>query len=158
QADPASLVRHLNEYFDRMVTAIGAHGGVIDKFIGDAVMAVFGGVIELESPAMSAMRAAQDMRLALADLNDKWAREGIPQLGNGIGMHYGAVLQGAIGSSDRKEFTVMGDTVNVAARLESVTKDHEFPVLVSSSLVDALPESLRALCIPVGPIKLKGRA
>jgi len=97
------------------------------------------------------------MRKELRALNASSGVNGRPTLDNGIGMHFGEVLQGVIGSSDRKDFTVIGDVVNTAARIEGVTKDHGFPILVTRAFVDALPESRRAECVPVGMVKLKGK-
>jgi class 3 adenylate cyclase len=158
RSDPAALVKHLNEYFDGMVAAITANGGVIDKFIGDAVMAVFGGVLDLPRPAEAALDAAKAMRAKLKAMNERWAREGVQVLDNGIGLHFGPVLQGTLGSSERKEFTVIGDAVNTASRLESATKEHGFPTLVSAAFVDALPAARRAECVRVGAVKLKGKS
>ena len=156
--DPAVLVLQLNEYFDGMVTAITRNGGVVDKFIGDAVMAVFGGLIELPNPSLSALNAALEMRRCLGALNERWKKEGRPTLDNGIGLHFGQVLQGTIGSSDRKEFTVIGDTVNVASRLESSSKDLGSHVIVSATVLNALPEADRAVLRPLGSTLLKGKA
>ena len=156
-ADPAALVQHLNEYFDAMVGCITSRGGVIDKFMGDAVMAVFGGVLELPNPAEAALDAACAMRERLKDVNRVWKQRGMHELDNGIGLHFGEVLQGTLGSHDRKEFTVIGDTVNVAARLESITRDEDFPILTSRALVDALPEARRQACVALGARKLKGK-
>jgi adenylate cyclase len=155
--DPAALVIHLNQYFDRMCAAVEQHGGVVDKFIGDAVMAVFGGVIELENPSLAAVRAAQQMRRELAVLNVRWKTEGLPELQCGIGIHFGPVLQGTLGSAERKEFTVMGDAVNTAARLESVTKEQGHPILVSGAVHGRLPAELQRVAVPLGDLMLKGK-
>lgn len=157
RAEPAALVRHLNEYFDAMVASITAHGGVVDKFIGDAVMGVFGGLLELPDKAGAALEAALEMRRRLRELNAEWASRGVEVLDNGIGLHLGVVLQGSIGSRDRKEFTVIGDAVNTAARLEGMTKDAGYPILVSGALVEALSPERRAACAPLGRTKLKGK-
>ncbi|MEO6576688.1 MAG: adenylate/guanylate cyclase domain-containing protein, partial [Polyangiaceae bacterium] len=155
---PEELVEQLNEYFDGMVTAITKHGGTVDKFIGDAVMAVFGGVLELKDPCASAFDAAVAMRAALADLNEARRLVGRPPIENGIGMHYGEVMQGTIGSTDRKEFTVIGDAVNTASRIEGITKEHGFPILISEELFASLPAPRRLRCEPVGAVALKGKA
>jgi class 3 adenylate cyclase len=154
---PEALVEQLNEYFDRMVTAITRHGGTVDKFIGDAVMAVFGGVIELDDPNASALDAALEMRNALASLNQIRTSRGQAPIENGIGMHRGEVMQGTIGSAHRKEFTVIGDAVNTASRLEGITKEHGYPIIVSEQFYQALPEARRALCERVGEVHLKGK-
>jgi class 3 adenylate cyclase len=155
---PAEVVQRLNQYFDRMVAAIDAHGGTVDKFIGDAVMAVFGGVRNLERPADAALLAARAMREELVKLNEQWARQGLPPLDNGIGVHFGEVLQGPIGASSRKEFTVIGDTVNTASRLESATKELGAGVVLSAAAADALSPALRETVRPLGEVALKGKA
>lgn len=154
---PSEVVALLNRYFDGMVRAITANGGTVDKFIGDAVMATFGGLVPLENPAASALDAALAMREALARLNGEWKQAGLPELDNGIGLHFGEVLQGPIGSAERKEFTVIGDVVNTASRLESATKELGAHVVVSDALADALPEARRASLRPLGEVKLKGK-
>ena len=156
-AQPSEVVTRLNEYFDRMVTVITAHGGTVDKFMGDAVMAVFGGLIPLANPASAALDAALAMRAALVQLNREWASKGLMPLDNGIGISYGEVLQGPIGSLHRKEFTVIGDIVNTAARLETATKDLLTPLLVSAPFAAALPSSGRAKLTDLGQVKLKGK-
>ncbi len=156
-AKPAEVVARLNEYFDRMVTVITAHGGTVDKFMGDAVMAVFGGLIPLTNPALAALEAALAMRVALTDLNREWAARGMMPLDNGIGVSYGEVLQGPIGSLSRKEFTVIGDIVNTASRLETATKELLTPILFSEPFAAALPTSSRSKLKSLGQVKLKGK-
>jgi adenylate cyclase len=157
QADPEALVEQLNVYFDRMVTAITRHGGVVDKLLGDAIMAVFGGVLELESPCASAFEAALEMRAQLGELNRSLAEQDVPAFENGIGIHFGEAVQGAIGSAERKDFTVIGDVVNTASRLEGVTKEKGYPILLTREVRDLLPEPRRAVCTPLGPMRLKGK-
>jgi class 3 adenylate cyclase len=156
-AQPAEVVDRLNQYFDRMVGVITEHGGTVDKFIGDAVMAVFGGLIPLPNPAEAALDAALAMRLELQLLNQQWVKAGLAPLDNGIGICFGEVLQGPIGSADRKEFTVIGDVVNTASRLESATKDLHTPVVLSDGLVNALPSARRSGLTALGEVKLKGK-
>jgi adenylate cyclase len=156
-AQPSEVVVRLNQYFDRMVYAVTSNGGTVDKFIGDAVMAVFGGLIPLKNPAESALDAALAMRAELVKLNVEWASKGLGPLDNGIGVHFGDVLQGPIGSSERKEFTVIGDVVNTASRLESATKEMHSPVLISDALAAALPAERRSRLTTLGEVKLKGK-
>jgi adenylate cyclase len=125
QAGQSELhVRQLNAYLGAMVEVITAHGGTVDKFIGDAVLAVFGSPLGrgLELEAAAALRCALAMRQSLAALNHQWRQEGVAELGSGIGLASGQVMVGQIGSPRRLEFTVIGDTVNLAARLESLTR------------------------------------
>jgi class 3 adenylate cyclase len=154
---PDQLVSRLNEYFDAMVECITSRGGTVDKFIGDAVMAVFGGVLPLEAPCAAALQAAKDMRRRLQALNQSFDGRGIPRLENGVGMDFGEVLQGNIGSARRKDFTVIGDTVNTAARLEGLTKDYPQRILVTREFVQQLPEALRGECRPLGVVQVKGK-
>jgi class 3 adenylate cyclase len=157
QAEPDQIVLQLNAYFDRMVRCISAEGGTVDKFIGDSVMATFGGLVELEKPCDAALRAAITMREELAALNSAWAEEGLPAFENGVGLHYGEVLQGTIGSSDRKEFTIIGDTVNTTARLEGQTKAFDQKILCSAEFVERLSPDLAAELVDLGSVPLRGR-
>lgn len=162
-ADPEELVRELNEYFEAMVGAVQAAGGVVDKYIGDSIMAVFGAPITHPDDAARAVRAAWGMERALGQLNAARAGRGLPPLRHGIGVHRGAAVAGNIGTPSRAQYTVIGDTVNVAARLESATKEQGVAVLLSQALVDALAAGPAALPgVPplqlVGDVKAKGRA
>ena len=117
-------VRQLNSYLGAMVEVISAHGGTVDKFIGDAVMAVFGSPVGrgVEQEAQAAGRCALAMGERLRDLNIAWQTEGLEPLGSGIGLASGPVITGQIGSPQRMDFTVIGDTVNLASRLEGMTR------------------------------------
>ncbi|AZB73775.2 CHASE2 domain-containing protein [Synechococcus elongatus] len=143
--DEETLISQLNEYLTAMVTEITQVGGTIDKFIGDAVMAVFGSPLSQgeEADAAAAIAAALGMRQALETLNQRWQAEGRPVLDNGIGLHCGPVLAGNIGSPQRLEFTVMGDTVNLASRLESMTKELKAPIVISEALQQVLGDRLQ---------------
>jgi adenylate cyclase len=137
-------VLQLNEYLGAMVEVVMAHGGTVDKFIGDAVMAVFGSPVSrgVAEEASQAVRCALAMRAALARLNEDWARRGIATLDNGIGLASGQVMVGQIGSPKRMEFTVIGDTVNLSARLESATRHVDAAVVCdaqTASLIAADP-------------------
>ena len=126
------LIHQLNRYLGRMVDVICEHGGTVDKFIGDCVMAVFGSPVSrgIELEAQQALRCAQAMRIALQQLNQQWALEGLPPLKCGIGLASGDAVVGQIGSPQRMDFTVIGDTVNRASRLESLTRQLCTPILV----------------------------
>ena len=114
---PDEIARLLSEYFTEMVDVIFEHGGTLDKFIGDAMMALWGAPIAHEDDPDRALRAAIAMQKALARLNEGWAAAGRPTIGVGIGINYGEVFAGNIGSHRRLEYTVIGDSVNIAARL-----------------------------------------
>jgi class 3 adenylate cyclase len=151
------VLERLNDYFDRMVAAITSYGGTIDKFIGDGVVAVFGGVISLANPAEAALDAALAMRAKLQTLNHERLEAGLAPLDCGIGITFGEVLYGSVGSTGRKEITVLGDVVVAATQLEATTAELRTPVLVSASLVDALPPERRGALVSMGEVKLRGR-
>lgn len=157
QSKPEELVMTLNDYFDHMVKAITANQGIVDKFIGDAVMAVFGGLIKLDNPCDAALNAAIQMRGELAIINKSLAEKNFPNLENGIGLHYGEVIQGTIGSLDRKEFTVIGDTVNTAARVEKFTKKYN-KILLTDSVYKGLSPAMQTVCLKVGNANLRGKS
>jgi serine/threonine protein kinase len=148
------VIDRLNQYFDSMAEAITAHGGVIDKFLGDAVLAVFGGV-PLTSPAEAALDAALAMRRALHALNQGWIAAGLVPLDNGIGLEFGEVLYGSVGSSGHKAVTVLGEVVNTAALLESRTRALAVPILMSEAMAVALPPARRAALTPLGEVELR---
>ncbi|MBX3272573.1 MAG: adenylate/guanylate cyclase domain-containing protein [Sandaracinaceae bacterium] len=153
--DAQALVSLLNEYFTEMVSIIIQEGGVVDKYIGDAIMAVFGPPVPAPDDAVRAVRAAVRMRGALAELNKRLAARGTPILCIGIGVHTGEVVAGNIGSEARMEYTVIGDAVNVASRLETATKELGADIVLSGE-THALVE---ATCVTrfLDEISVKGR-
>lgn len=157
-AAPEVIVPRLNRYLEAMVGAIHAEGGVVDKFVGDAVMAVFGGLVPVADPAGSAVRAALAMGERLEALNRAWVAEGLEAFAHGVGIHAGEVVQGAVGSPERRDFTVIGDVVNAASRLEGLTRQEGVPVLISEVVARALPPELAARCRSLGPREVKGRS
>ncbi|MGH7936541.1 MAG: adenylate/guanylate cyclase domain-containing protein, partial [Chthoniobacterales bacterium] len=139
ESDPQTLVRQLNEYLTAMVECVFRFGGTLDKFMGDAVMAVWGNV-QSEGPgddAVAAVHAALAMRVELARLNEKWRAEGLPELTIGIALNHGPVISGNIGSPQRMEFTVIGDPVNVTWKMQELTKRVHVDLVVTKS-VEAL--------------------
>ena len=160
---PDELVEQLNLYFDAMVSVISKNQGVVDKFIGDAIMATFGAMAEIKSPCELALQAAREMLAEVEKLNANFRAKGKPELRIGIGMHYAEVLQGVIGSRTRKEYTVIGDGVNIAARLEAITKDVGHPVIFSEDFQRKLESELESGphaatgTKSLGRIKLKGK-
>ena len=155
---PEQLIAELNGYLDVMVGAIRREGGVVDKFIGDAIMVVFGVPKSGPKDAQRAIRAAAAMQAALVQHNEVRAGKGRPPFKQGIGVHYGTVVAGHVGTTQRVQFTVVGDVVNVASRLESATKTAEVPVLISAAAVEAAAgEGCPALrCL--GRIEVPGHA
>ncbi len=150
------LVSLLNEYFSEMVSIIIAEDGVVDKYIGDAIMAVFGAPVPKPDDAIRAVRAAVRMRKALAALNARLVARGIAPLETGIGIHTGEVVAGNIGSEERMEYTVIGDAVNVASRLETSTKELRAPVLISDDTYARVKDAFQIRAIR--EIYVKGRA
>jgi adenylate cyclase len=150
------LVGILNEYFTDMVDCVMAEGGVVDKYIGDNIMAVFGAPVSRPDDALRAVRAAKGMREALAKLNARFATRGIEPLKFGIGLHTGEVVAGNIGSIRRMEYTVIGDAVNVASRLESKTKELGTDILISDETQARLGDEIAVEAF--GEISVKGRA
>ena len=142
-AEPAQLVSDLNEYLAAMVEIVFQHRGTLDKFIGDAVMAVWGTVDSAgkHEDARRSVQTALDMLAAVARLRAEWTARGAPQLHLGIGIHYGPVIFGNIGSELKMEPTVIGDTVNLASRLEGLTKRYGMELLVSEAVAEAAGDS-----------------
>jgi len=128
QTDPETLMSWLNDYMSAMARLVRAHGGIVDKFIGDAIMAVFGVPIPrttqeaIAEDAIAAVRCAQVMASTLEALNQKWQIQGRPTAAMRVGIATGTVVTGSLGSSQRLDYTTIGDSVNVAARLESYDK------------------------------------
>ncbi len=152
------LVALLNRYLDRMSAALEAEGGVIDKYIGDEIMALFGAPVAAPDGADRAVRAALGMRSALAAFNRELAAEGRPALAFGVGINTARVVAGNIGSRRRLNYSVIGDGVNLAARLQPLTRRAEFAadIIVSETTRAALGGrySLR----PLGVVEVKGKA
>lgn len=151
--EPEALTALLNGYFTEMVGALSGHGAMVDKFIGDAVMAVFG-LDGRPDHAHQAIRAATAMRTRLKAFNEALAKDGKAPLENGIGLHSGPVVAGLIGSAERLEFTIIGATVNLAARIESQARRPNPAILLSEEVARRIGNDIPVEII--GTAKLKG--
>lgn len=134
---PQEVVQLLNRYFTEMVRAIGAHNGIVDKFIGDAILAVFGWPTPRPDHAKQAVDAALDMKVRLAALNDSLMKEGLKLIEIGIAINSGKAVAGNIGSQEKVQYTVIGDTVNLTSRMESGNKEYGTDLIVSQPVYAA---------------------
>jgi adenylate cyclase len=150
------VVALLNDFHARMVDEIFAAGGTLDKYLGDGLMAYFGAPVAQADHADRAVRCALAMQAALAGVNEIARQRGAPALRMGIGIHSGSVILGDIGAARRREYTIIGDTVNVAARIEQLTKNYGAAILVSEATKDLL--TTVAGLTTVEPVTVKGKA
>ncbi|HPN94198.1 MAG: Adenylate cyclase 1 [bacterium ADurb.Bin236] len=156
---PADLVVGLlNEYFNSMVDVVFEFEGTLDKFIGDAIMAIYGSPVKHPDDPMRAVKSALKMKRKLDELNEKWINEdGLNPIKIGIGIHTGPVVAGNIGHSQRLEYTVIGDNVNLASRLESLTKQYHIPIVISGSTYELVKDSVNARHIDSVTVKGKSK-
>ncbi len=150
------VVELLNRYFDRMSHIIHQHGGLVDKFIGDGMMTLFGVPQALACPEQNALDAAREMLGAMQGLNAELAASGLPELRIGIGLHSGEAVIGHVGSQERHEYTAIGDTVNVAARVCDLPKVLGAPLVCTEAVARAL--GFPAYLTDAGVQKIKGHA
>jgi len=158
KADPEALVSQLNEYLSRMTSVVFRNGGTLDKFIGDAIMAVWGNVrsFGMAQDTKDCVRAALAMRRELRQLNQKWREEGRMGLGMGIGINQGEVIVGNIGSHERMDPTVIGDSVNLASRLEGLTRIYGVDILVGASAAELARDEVHIRS--VARVQVKGKS
>lgn len=156
KATPEDVVTQLNEYFSRMVDVLFAHRGTLDKFVGDMVMGLFGAPLDDPDHAEHAVQAALAMTRALDELNEQWAAQGRPVLDIGIGISTGEMVAGNIGSSAIMSYTVIGDAVNLGARLESLNKEYGTRIIISEATREALKG--RYDIRPLGAVVVKGKS
>ena len=135
---PEKVTNLLTRYFDRMVACVHRHDGTMDKFMGDGMMVLFGAPRNIGNPCVNAVKCALDMVDALTQLNEEFAAEGLPDLKIGIGINYGKVVVGNIGSTQRHNYSAIGDAVNVASRVEGLTKRLGVPIVLTDSLKEQL--------------------
>ena len=153
---PAVVTNVLQRYFDRMVRAVHRHEGTVDKFIGDGLMVLFGAPRKSADPCGDAVKCALDMMAELDELNAEFDAEGLPTLTIGIGINFGVVTVGNIGSSERHNYSAIGDAVNVAARLEGLTKELGRKIVITEAVVSRIGAGFQF--DPLGSHKVKGHS
>jgi adenylate cyclase len=157
---PEQVVAILNPYLEAMAQIIYRHGGTIDKYEGDAIMAFFGEPIAYADHAVRAVRTAVDMHLALDGLRTKWRADGtLPKEASfqiGIGLNSGEAFVGLLGSEHRINYTVIGDNVNLSSRLQDLTKTYKWPILVSASTYDQIKDEFDGEF--AADVKVKGKS
>ena len=155
QLTPEEVVDLLNEYLTVMTDVIFRYGGTVDKFEGDAILAFFGAPRVQDDDAQRAVRTALEMRDRLGDLEGKWRERTSESLRIGIALNTGPALVGNIGSPQKMEYTVIGDVVNLASRLQDLTKEYGVSILISGSTY----EQVKNMCQvrPLGSVVVRGR-
>jgi adenylate cyclase len=153
---PYDVVHALNRYFNRVGAVVARHGGQIDNFIGDGMMALFGATALSANPSLDAVRAALEMLAEVAAMRAYFYAQYKFGLRIGIGIHYGEVVLGAIGYGERRRLTAVGDAVNLASRIESANKEAGSTLLVSASAWDKVRDVAR--CARVLEVQLKGKS
>lgn len=150
------VVEMLNDYLTEMTNVVFKHDGTLDKYIGDAVMAYWGAPLAHDDDPKRAVNTGLEMMVELKKLNERWAAEGKNRVVNiGVGVNTGDVVVGNMGSPQRTDFTVIGDHVNMASRLEGLTKEYGAPVLVTEPTYDAIKDSIP--CRTVDIVRVKGK-
>jgi adenylate cyclase len=156
---PSELVSLLNEYLSEMTTIILAQGGIIDKFEGDAIMAEFGAPLALPDHADRAVRAGLMMLRRLGALRQQWAHRGLPPLHCRVGINTGRAIIGNMGSQQVFDYTVLGDAVNLASRLEGINKLYRTNLMISEFTYDQLsPHLFRVRVVDLVQVKGKSQA
>jgi adenylate cyclase len=149
------LVKSLNTYFNIMVSIIIDHKGTIDKFIGDAIMAIYGAPVQYEDDPLEAVHTALEMIAALDEFNKKQVRMGRPIFRIGVGVNTGEVVVGNIGSNQKLDYTCIGDAVNLASRLEGLTKMYGVPVIISENTYAYVKDSVQTR--EIDAVRVKGK-
>ncbi len=152
---PDEIMRYLNTLLEPLMECVSERGGIVNKLLGDGFMAIFGAPLSDPQPERGAVAAAREQLEIVARLVERGA---IPPTRIGVGLHAGLAVTGNIGSARRKEYTVIGDTVNLAARIEALNKRFDAQVLASASVVAALDERQRARAEELGEVEIRGRA
>jgi len=152
---PEEVIRFLNRYFERVVAIVHAHGGTVISFMGDGIMVAFGTPRPLDNPCRAAFETALDMQAFVAELSASLAAEGAQPIDIGIGLNAGEALCGHVGSPERHEYSAIGDVTNVASRLQSLTKEQGYRILISAEVARFLQ---RNDLQPLGALPIRGHA
>ena len=158
--DPEGLVVLVNEFLDEMTNIILANGGMVDKFMGDCIMAVFGAPLDMSNHAEMAVKSAIEIEAKTLELKQRYKDRGLPDINVGTGVNTGPAIIGNMGSSTRFDFSVIGDAVNLAARLEATAGRGDYklyPTIYSSMTREQLPPDMFHNSHKIGDIKVKGK-
>jgi class 3 adenylate cyclase len=153
QMEAPDLVALLNKYFQRMDRAVDKHSGFISKFIGDGLLVLFGALHHNPWQSTDAVKAALDMQRQVEALNESLDRPNLPDLSLSVGIHRGPVVAGIVGSFEVKEFTVVGRHVNLASRVEGLTREHGVDILITDAVREELDPSIALERQPAKPVK-----
>ena len=153
--NPEQVHRLINEYLTAMTNIVFKHGGTLDKYMGDAIMAIYGAPVDQPDHAQKACDTALEMMQVLKELNAGWAREGKPALDIGIGINTGMMMVGNMGSEQRFEYTVLGDAVNLGSRLEGANKTYLTHILISEFTHEKVKDEF--LCMELDSVRVKGK-
>jgi class 3 adenylate cyclase len=153
---PKQVISIMNQYFSEMAEAIKQNQGLILQFVGGEIEAVFGAPVPYDDHPDMATRAALEMKRRLVKLNDRLKKQGVAPFRHGIGIHTGAVLAGIIGSKERSSYALVGDTVNLASRIQGLTKDFSCDVIMSQTTHDLITDSYQME--QLSPMKVKGKS
>jgi len=155
---PEEVMAALNGYFEVIILATEAHGGIVNRFVGDEAVCVFGAPTEYRDHADRALNAALAVREGLAYLNKKRATLNLPTLNFGMGLNSGEVVAGATGSEERQEYTVIGDAMNVGARVQDLNKTFpDYDILLSEFTLTALKDKAAYECVDLGETEIRGK-
>ena len=154
--DPSVVVSILNGYFQCMSDALSEHHGEVTEMMGDGLLALFGALKNNPWQVQDAVRGALAMRSSLEVYNQQLWKKSLPQLSFGIGIHQGPVLAGVLGNFELSKFGVVGDTINIASRVEGLTREHDVDLLITEEVKEKLDDRFKVKKMPAMPVKGKG--
>lgn len=155
QLSPKDVVHFLNEYYSMMSDVIKQHNGVINQFVGDEIFVSFGAPIPIENPEISSVRCAQEMVKKLKEINNELSDTVNDEIVIGIGINYGPIIAGNLGSDDRLSYSITGDAVNTAKRIESLTQNLPNSILISQKIYEKTKDIIKTK--PLGAVQIKGK-